>query len=322
MAQVVSSPPGRAGRRASTPLLWAVDRLFAAYLAALGLLVALYFHRIPDAASLLAAHVAGILLIVAVAKTSFSRHTASHKLQNLLHHWYPLAYIPTCYKEMAVLIPAIRRTDLDAQMAWLDFRLWGVHPTVWLERLQSPWLTEFLQIAYTMFVPAVIVVAVVIWLKGLYPEFRYYAFLISLGFLASYVGYLLVPVRGPRFFLTSLQHVDLQGLWLFHALQRILNQLESAHYDCFPSGHTELTLIAWWSSRRVSRKLFAGLSVYTILIVTATVYLRYHYTVDVLAGTLLAAVLLILAPKLYVGLAAANAGSSAPRKRGYALNFD
>jgi membrane-associated phospholipid phosphatase len=309
MAQVVSSP------------WWPVDRLFIGYLAALGLLIAFYFRRVPDATMLLAAHALGLLLIVIIAKAGI-RSPAGLKLQAILHYWYPLAYIPIFYKEMAVLIPAIRHTDLDARMAWLDFRLWGANPTVWLERLVNPWLVEFLQFAYTLFVPVVILVAAAIWARKLYPEFRYYAFLVTLGFLASYVGYLLVPVRGPRFFLAPLQHVDLRGVWLFGSLQSVLNRLESAHYDCFPSGHTELTLIAWWSSRCVSRKLFAALSVYSILIVTATVYLRYHYTVDVLAGAVLAAALLIAAPSLYLGLAGGNRDSTSPRKRGYALSFD
>jgi membrane-associated phospholipid phosphatase len=125
---------------------------------------------------------------------------------------------------------------------------------------------------------------------------------VTLGFLASYVGYFLVPVRGPRFFLAHLQHVDLHGLWLFDPMQRLLNRMESAQYDCFPSGHTEMTMIAWWSSRVVSKRLFALFSLYTILIVTATVYLRYHYTVDVFAGVVLAVAVLAVSPVLYSGV--------------------
>jgi membrane-associated phospholipid phosphatase len=41
---------------------------------------------------------------------------------------------------------------------------------------------------------------------------------------------------------------------------------------------------------------------YTLCIVFATVYLRYHYTVDLLAGVLVALVLIIAAPRLYRGL--------------------
>lgn len=293
MAEVVSAPHAPARNSG----FWPVDRLFIGYLAGVALLIGIDFREVPDAPLLLAAHAAGIALIAVAARARFWLQPVT-----VFRHWYPLAYIPVCYRETAILIPSIRHTEFDAQMASFDYRIWGAHPTVWLERLQNPGLTEFLQIAYTLFIPSVILVAAAIWSKKLYPEFRYYAFLVGLGFLASYVGYFLVPVRGPRFFLAHLQHMDLHGMWLFEPMQRLLNQLESAHYDCFPSGHTEMTMIAWWSSRVVSKPLFALFSLYTILIVTATVYLRYHYTVDVFAGVVLAVAVLALAPVLYSGV--------------------
>jgi membrane-associated phospholipid phosphatase len=126
--------------------------------------------------------------------------------------------------------------------------------------------------------------------------------LLALGFLASYVGYFLVPVRGPRFLLSSLQRVPLVGLFSFGALRRTLDVMESAHYDCFPSGHVELTIIACWSSRMISSVLFRIFFAYTLCVGFATVYLRYHYTVDVMAGALVAAALLAIAPRLYAAL--------------------
>lgn len=298
MAGVLSSQP-RTGEAISVPGWWPVDYLIGGYLLLTGLLIALFFAQVPHSGFLLTLHAVAILLMAAAVKARPDPQTAGHKLQTVFRHWYPLAYVSICYKEMAILIPPIRGTDYDAQIAHLDYRIWGAHPTVWLERLHNPWLTELLQMAYTLFVPCVLLVAAVLWVQGRHPEFRYYAFLVSLGFLASYIGYLLVPVRGPRFFLAHLQHFALHGVWLFDPMQRALDRLESAHYDCFPSGHTELTLIAWWGSRVISTKLFAAYSVYSLLIVFATVYLRYHYTIDVFAGATLAAVLLAVAPVIY-----------------------
>ena len=83
-------------------------------------------------------------------------------------------------------------------------------------------------------------------------------------------------------------------------MQGTLDRLESAHYDCFPSGHTELTILAWWSTRQFGRNwLFWLYFAYTLSIIFATVYLRYHYSVDVFAGILVAIILLATAPSLY-----------------------
>jgi membrane-associated phospholipid phosphatase len=271
---------------------WAVDKVILAYFSFAVLLLLLWWRQIPDSGLRLALNLG--LMALLLFEVKFPNLTSWH-----FRNWYPLPYVAYCYKEMAAFIPAIRHTDADQWLASLDFRFWGVHPTVWMERLYAPYLTEYLQIVYTLFVPAVLFVAYLLWKKGLYKEFQYYAFLIALGFLASYVGYILVPARGPRFLLSHLQHMPLQGMWLFHGMQGTLDRLESAHYDCFPSGHTELTILAWWSSRMVSKRWFWVYFAYTPSIIFATVYLRYHYSVDLLAGSVLALVLLLATPFVY-----------------------
>jgi membrane-associated phospholipid phosphatase len=263
-----------------------------AYVVFSSVLVVGWWNRVPDAASLFAVHIAGAALVVFEVKRP-------NRTSWLFRNWYPLPYVGFCYKEMAVLIPAVRHTDADQWLANLDFRIWHAYPTVWLERIQSPVLTEFLQTVYTLFVPAVLLVAVLLWRKRRYQEFQYYGFLIALGFLASYVGYLIVPARGPRFLLRHLQHIPLQGLWLFKGMQATLDRLESAYYDCFPSGHTLLTILAWWGSRFISKKVFWAYLAYTPFLIFATVYCRYHYSVDVLAGAGLGFVLILAAPAIY-----------------------
>jgi membrane-associated phospholipid phosphatase len=200
---------------------------------------------------------------------------------------------------MALLIPAVRHMDADRALATLDYAFWRANPTVWLERIASPALTEYLQIVYTLFVPMVLLIAFMLWRHRRYGEFQYYAFLIALGFLVSYVGYLVVPARGPRYLLRDLQHAPLRGMWLFQSMQEGLDRLESAHYDCFPSGHTELTILAWWGSRLLGYRWFWLYFAYTLSIIFATVYLRYHYTVDLLAGALVAAILTATSPYIY-----------------------
>jgi len=271
---------------------WAVDKLILSYFVFTTALILGYWRHLPDAAMLLGAHAVAIALLLFEIKRP-------NPTSWVFRNWYPVVYVGSSYKEMALLIPAVRHTDSDQWLADLDFRIWHANPTVWLERIHTPALTELLQVIYTFFVPAVLLVAFLIWRKQRFSEFQYYAFLIALGFLASYLGYLVVPARGPRFLLRHLQHIPLQGLWFFQNMQSALDRLESAHYDCFPSGHTELTILAWWGSRMVSNRLFWVYFAYTPLIIFATVYLRYHYSVDVLAGVVLAAALILSAPAMY-----------------------
>jgi membrane-associated phospholipid phosphatase len=272
---------------------WAVDKLILTYFGFMVLMLVAWGNRIPHASALLAWHlVCAALLIYEVKRPNPTSW--------IFRNWYPLIYVSSCYKEMANLFPLARGVTYDQALADLDQRIWGVQPSVWLARIQTPLLTEVLQWIYTAFIPSVLLVAFVLWFKGRYPDFQYYAFLISLGYLTSYIGYVLWPARGPRFLLAQdYASLPLHGLWLFHAMQGALDQLESVAFDAFPSGHTELTILAWWCSQRLSKIWFGAYFSYTSSIIFATVYLRYHYTVDVFAGAILAVFLIAVSPLLY-----------------------
>lgn len=284
MAEVLTTPTGRE--------FWPVDKVILFYYTFAGLMVLAYWSRMEDAGIWLTWHVVGLALLLYEIKRP-------NRLSWVFRNWYPLPYVSACYKEVQLLIPAVRHGTADQWLSNLDFSVWHAYPTIWLERIYSPWLTEYLQVAYTLFIPAVLLVAFLLWWRRDYRNFQYYAFLIALGFLASYVGYVLVPARGPRFLLKHLETIPLQGTWLFHGMQHALDSLESTAYDCFPSGHTELTILAWWCSRKVSNRLFRVYFAYTPGLIFATVYLRYHYTVDVMAGAILALILIVASPWLY-----------------------
>jgi membrane-associated phospholipid phosphatase len=271
---------------------WPVDKLILTYFAGTSVLIILFYSRIPEAWWLLSIKAAAVVVLVLSWR---STSMASWLFRN----WYPAVYVAACYKEMNYLIPAFRPHTADAALARIDFAVFKVNPTVWIERLHTTVLTEYLQFIYSMFIPAVLLVAYVLWRKRRLTEFRYYAFLISMGYLVSYVFYFLVPARGPRFLLSSLHHSHLQGLWTAEWFRNLLDGLEGVHYDCFPSGHVEQTLLAWWMSARLPKKFFVCFTIFTASQIFSTVYLRYHYVIDLVAGALLAALLIVITPRLY-----------------------
>src|SRR5438445_8734699 len=129
---------------------WQIDKVFFIYFGAITALDLIFWSRLPDPLLLILSHLGGALLIA----------LATRSASPVFHYWYPLPYVFACYKEMSILIPALRRTEADAALARIDFAVWGANPTVWLERLRSPMLAELLEIVYSGFVPAVLLVAV------------------------------------------------------------------------------------------------------------------------------------------------------------------
>ena len=60
-------------------------------------------------------------------------------------------------------------------------------------------------------------------------------------------------------------------------------------HDIFPSGHTIIALLVVWQAARHKLRGWLLLIPLVCGLVLGTVYLRYHYGVDVLAGFIIAA---------------------------------
>jgi membrane-associated phospholipid phosphatase len=199
----------------------------------------------------------------------------------------------------------------DDILIGVDRTIFGANPLEWFGHLARPWLTEAAQIAYTLFYTLVVAVGAEIYARRAEEAFYRFSFACAVGFMVSYLGYLLVPAVGPRFTLYDFASIgrDLPGLLLTPALREFVNAgglvpsgvptsvaRSLALRDAFPSGHTMMTCVSvWWSWRM----RLGGRWIVTpvgALLVFATMYLRYHYVVDVLAGALLASILIAVTP--------------------------
>lgn len=297
------------------------DIIVIAYLAIIALLIILFSHRIEYWALLCAAHLVVIALVISLAKlgspyrvpasprlplVSLPRVSASQRLPvlPLLRGWYPLLLIGLTYKELTYLIPRIHPRDFDAALAAIDYRMFGVNPTVWIERFTWPPLTEVFQLTYSTYYLLPVILGVVLWRKQRFDSFFFFVFVLMFGFYLSYLGYIAVPAIGPRFLssIVEAQTKPLTGVWLFQPVRQMLDRAEGITRDCFPSGHTELTLLVLFYAYKLHRRSFWFFLPFGVGIILSTVYLRYHYVVDVLAGAMLAAIVVVVAKPLFGAL--------------------
>jgi len=203
------------------------------------------------------------------------------------------------FNSLGPLIAGIHATTFDAFLIAIDHAIFGVHPTVWLERFASPLLTSMLQFAYISYYFIPFSLGVILIARGRFEEFEEVLFGILLCFYLSYVGYLLVPAIGPRFTLIHIQTGNLQISPFIEKIQQTLNALEKNKTDAFPSGHTAVSLICLYYAWKTREKLlFAALIPLVTGLIMSTVYLRYHYVIDVLAGISLTGLTIALAPGL------------------------
>jgi membrane-associated phospholipid phosphatase len=227
----------------------------------------------------------------------FHRHVGRTWMQ-IFRDWYVPVFLIAIYLENRRLVPLINPHDLDTLLISLDRLLFlGSDPTLLMERITCPALSEFLQLAYTSFYFLPFSLCVIIYLKqGDRTEFHIAASTILAGFYLSYLGYYLAPAIGPRFTLDHVQTVPLSGVFLFDALRSALDQVEGVMRDCCPSGHTAISLMSVLLAGRYAPRFFPAACIWSALIVFSSVYLRYHYVVDLAAGAVLGCLVYRFAP--------------------------
>ncbi len=216
-----------------------------------------------------------------------------------LRYWNPVIIIPANFYELHFLVHAVNPTDMDSLLIRLDYTWFGTHPTVWMQNWHHPLLTEYFQLVYTTFYFLPLIMAYILYRQRHLKAFDYFAFVMVLGFYLSYLGYFLVPALGPRHTLEHLHSFALHGYGLSEQLRHWLNVLERIQRDAFPSGHTAITLITMYFAARFHKRYFYILLIAGGSLIISTVYLRYHYVVDVLAGILLCLLVIFSAPMIY-----------------------
>ena len=241
---------------------------------------------------------ANTLLIVLIALLARIAAKRGHGW-NLLHGFYMMACIPIAFRQMYFLVPAINPVDYDGALIAIDQWIFGTDPTQWFARFAHPVLTEILQIAYASFYLLPLILAIDYYRMKRMRAFKRVFLTVMVGFYLSYIGYVLVPGIGPRFTLHDFDRTDeeLPGLLLTNALRVYTNTGESippgtenpaavVQRDAFPSGHTEVTLLVMLLAFRYRARTRWLLLVTGSLLIVATVYLRYHYVIDLMAGAL------------------------------------
>jgi membrane-associated phospholipid phosphatase len=227
--------------------------------------------------------------------------------------FYPTAFIPFIFESLGPLIAAARGPARDDLLIAADRALFGVDVTVWLERFVRPWLTDVFYLFYSSYYFFSLALLAVMWRQS-HAATRRAIFTLSFCYFVSYVGYFALPALGPRFALASRQTVVLEQTSLSRAISTAINELERTKLDVFPSGHTMIAAAVLAIAWRRERRAFWFLLPVGVGLILSTVYCRYHYVVDVLAGLVLAFVTVPLGEFLY-DRALARAPASTPSRR-------
>jgi hypothetical protein len=265
------------------------------FLIGLVLLTFLFRGRIPAWHSLVFRYLLWIGLLFVFKLWSDRRERGRSK--DFIYAFSPLLFIVLIYESLGDLTHHLH-PDIDRSLMEIDSLLFGVQPTIWMQRWIVPWLTDLLSLAYLSYYFLPVILVFVLYHNkrpGLYPA----VFILLLGYYVSFVGYMLFPAVGPRYFMASLYTVPLEGSFITEWVRDGLNAIEHNKRDCMPSGHTQLALTVLYLANRYERKVFYVFLPFVCGLIFSTIYLRYHYVIDLFVGTAIALCTMAVGPRLY-----------------------
>jgi membrane-associated phospholipid phosphatase len=277
-----------------------VDVLTLFFAGALFFVALLRFAVLEDR-SVLARLAAVALVPVGIAAWRARRPETTGALA-VLFDYYVIGCVVVIFDGLGPLIRAVHPVDYDAALIAFDRTLFGTDPTVALEKIATPFLSDVLTLFYALYYFHPIVLGTLVLLDDrarptAARDFPRYAFVMVFVFYVSYACYFLVPAIGPRY---TLAHAGpLPRGAIAQAIDHTLDVLEKNKRDCFPSGHTMVLTAVLLEAYRRSKKTFWAFLPFAAGLYVATVYCRYHYVADVIAGFALAFVTVPVGNALY-----------------------
>jgi hypothetical protein len=185
----------------------------------------------------------------------------------------------------------------DAALSEVDDWLFGFDPSLAIQPYQTPARVEFLSFAYAAFIPYIYLSIFLgcVGKRALDREQYLTGWIIT--YAISYLGYIFIPAHGPVVFQADQYDVALNG-GFFYRVVVLGNEATGGLQGVFPSLHVGCSVYLCLSDLR--KNLLRGLTYLpiVILIYVATIFLRYHYVIDLIVGTIIPIIGIVLGERV------------------------
>jgi membrane-associated phospholipid phosphatase len=237
-----------------------------------------------------------------------------NRVLNFLRHFYPVLLYTGFYRETGELNQMAVAGYLDPFFVRLEERIFGTQPS--LAFMQSlPWrpVGELFYASYFSYYLMIAGVGLALFWRDRRAFFHYVS-VVSFVFYLCYLIYIFTPVMGPRVFERAIDGYELPARFrpagsldipaaiqagvFFRIMAWIYGTFE-APGAAFPSSHVAVALTTVYFSFRYLRRIRFLHLIVALLLCASTVYCRYHYVVDAVAGVITAMVLVPLGNRLY-----------------------
>lgn len=204
-------------------------------------------------------------------------------LTNRLRLVWNMVAMNFAFTSIKYVVPALGLTSRDAALAAIDRVLVGGDPSVWAQQFYSRPLTEIMSLAYMLFIVFLFFCFFHYGIRADLPKLLAFCSGLFALYAFGITGYTLVPAHGPLVYFADELTTPVRG-YLFTRLNHLMVAAGSSGWDVFPSLHVGVGLYMLLFFRRFDRAVWRAYLVPFLFLVLSTVYLRYHYFIDLVCG--------------------------------------
>lgn len=219
-----------------------------------------------------------------------------HSLKNILQSIITIILMSTLYSVLAFEVIPLNGDKLVSAMD--KFIFFGNSPVIYLSHFATPEVTELFSIAYAVFIPYLYFSIFLCLLGRPEDEQRIFITAFTLTYSISFLGYLFVPAKGPVVFMAHEFTEQLSGGYFLNLIIDTINSAGGPH-GAFPSLHIGASwFICLFDIRRGQLRGLLYLPL-ILCIFFATMILRYHYFIDLVAGFIIASFAVLASEKIH-----------------------
>ncbi len=246
-------------------------------------LIVLFHRNLAGWQSYAAVHIGLIAFIVTIV---LATEKLKWRVLTVVRDVYPFGFFFFLFDEMEDLTHLVIPQWQNQLLIDIDRAIFGAHPTIWLERIISLPLTEFLELIYGTYYIVLPLGGFLLYVLARRDVFQRFVAAAAWAFYVGFLGYILLPAEGPWKTLATQQTTEF-GDSFFKGIVAAIQKRGGIVGGCFPSTHVAVVVAAVTSIYFHMRRFFVPALLYGLLLSFATVYGRYHYAVDGIVGAVI-----------------------------------
>jgi len=211
------------------------------------------------------------------------RRKYGNKTIQMIFSLYPVILLIPFYMISGHQISMFFNYFFDSNIIKLELAIFGVHPTIWFQQFKNPLFTEWMMFGYSFYLMLIPITTGWLYYSGKKAESEHMLTSLMISFFICYILFSLIPVAGPRLAMADVYTVKFSG-FIFKSITEAMEAGPMLYGGAFPSAHCSAATVMLLLSYQYDRKLFLWVMPVIITLYISTIYGRYHYPTDVLAG--------------------------------------